>query len=226
MRIDIITAVPSLFGNFFNHSVIGKAIEKGIAELHIHDLRDYAEGKYRQIDDAPYGGGAGMILMPKPLALAIDKLKSSRNYDDIVFFLPEGDQLSQKSVNLYSQKKNLLIVCGHYKGIDQRIVDYYATKIISIGDFVVTGGEIPAALFCDAIIRVLPGAIGNEQSALEDSFQDSLLSAPVYTRPPIFKDLKVPEVLLSGNHKKILEWKMAEAERKTKNLRPDLLDPE
>ena len=223
MRIDIITAVPKVFGGFFNQSVIGKAIKNGLAEINIIDLRDFSEGKYRQIDDSPYGGGAGMILMPKPLHLAIASCFKERTYDEVIFFVPEGEKLDQETVNHYSVQKNILIVCGHYKGIDQRIVDAYSTKLISIGDFVVTGGEIPAALFTDAVIRVLPGAIGNEISALEDSFQDSLLSPPVYTRPPEYLGLKVPEVLLSGDHKKILNWKLEKAVDKTKKYRPDLL---
>lgn len=226
MIIDIITAVPKLFNGVFTESIIGKAIKSGVAEVNLVDLRDFSVGKYRQIDDAPYGGGAGMVLMPEPLSKAIETCKAKRKYDEIIFFLPEGEATNQNLINSYSTKKTILIVCGHYKGIDQRIVDRYATRTISLGDFIVTGGEIVATVFCDALIRVIPGAIGNEQSALEDSFQDGLLSPPVYTRPEEFSGMKVPEVLLSGNHKKIEEWKMEQAELKTKRLRPDLLDGE
>ncbi len=225
MKIDIISAVPKIFGDFFTTSIIGKAIENHIAEIKVHDLRNYAINKFGQIDDAPYGGGAGMVLMPKPLDDAIQYCLSQNTYDEIIFFLPEGNKINQAMVNNYSQAKKLLMVCGHYKGIDQRIVEQYATKIISIGDFVVTGGELPAALFIDAIIRVCPGAIGNEQSALEDSFQDNMLSPPVYTRPPLFNNQAVPEILLSGNHQKIAEWKHSQGMQKTLKLRPDLLDP-
>lgn len=224
MRIDIISCVPKLLDSFLSESIIGKAIKNDIVSIHIHDIREFGIGKYNQIDDSPYGGGAGMILMPEPLAKSIEKCTNEREYDEIIFFLPEGDRMDQNYVNRASQFKNILMVCGHYKGIDQRIVDSYATRIISVGDFIVTGGEIPAMLLSDAIIRLIPGAIGNEQSALEDSFQDSLLSPPVYTRPPLFKDLKVPEILLSGDHKKIAEWRLAEAFKKTSELRPDLLD--
>jgi len=224
MRIDIITSVPQLFDSFLSQSIIGKAIQKGIASIIIHDIRTFGQGKYRQIDDSPYGGGAGMILMPEPLSKCIEACQNERTYDEVIFFLPEGEQIEQAYVNRKSQAKNILMVCGHYKGIDQRIVDLYATKILSIGDFIVTGGEIPAMLLSDALVRLIPGAIGNEQSALEDSFQDGLLSPPVFTRPPVFNDLKVPEVLLSGNHKKIAEWRLEEAHKKTLLLRPDLLD--
>lgn len=225
MRIDIISAVPKLFDGFLNESIIHKAQQKGVAELNVIDLRDFSEGNYKQIDDAPYGGGAGMVLMPGPLAKAIEQLQSQVTYDEIIFFVPEGNNLDQAEINKYSQMHNLLIVCGHYKGIDQRIVDQYATQLISIGDFVVTGGEIPAALFCDAVVRVIPGAIGNEVSALEDSFQDHLLSPPVYTRPPVFQGREVPDILLSGNHQKIQDWKLKEAQKKTEKYRPDMLKP-
>ncbi len=224
IQFDIISAVPDVFGNFFNASVIGKAIKNQIAKINIINLHDYGIGKYKQVDDAPYGGGAGMVLMPEPLANAIENAKKEHHYDEIIFFLPEGETIQQSLINHYSSFKKVLIVCGHYKGIDQRIVDKYATKKISIGDFVVTGGELPAAIFVDAVIRVCPGAIGNEQSALEDSFQDNLLSPPVYTRPENFEGAKVPSVLLNGNHKLIEQWKMDSAIEKTKHLRPDLLN--
>lgn len=224
INIDIITAVPNLFGGFFTESVIGKAVKNNIATVNLINLRDYGTNKYQQIDDAPYGGGAGMVLMPEPLSNAIKDCLKEKKYDEIIFFLPEGERINQKMINQYSLSQNILIVCGHYKGIDQRIVDAYATKIISIGDFVITGGELAAALFVDAVIRVCPGAIGNEQSALEDSFQDGLLSPPVYTRPEVFNDLKVPSELLSGNHKVIANWKMDQALEKTKKWRPDMLE--
>ena len=226
MRIDIITCVPKIFDRFLTESIIGKAIKNQIVSIHIHDIRNYGIGKYRQIDDSPYGGGAGMILMPEPLAFSIESCTKQRKYDEVIFFLPEGNKIEQSYVNRASQFENILMVCGHYKGIDQRIVDLYATQILSIGDFIVTGGEIPAMLLSDAITRLIPGAIGNEQSALEDSFQDNLLSPPVYTRPPLFNELAVPKVLFSGDHKKISEWRMEQAYKKTSQLRPDLLDSE
>jgi len=224
IHFDIVTAVPKVFGAFFTESVIGRAIKNDVASVNIINLRDYGLNKYQQIDDAPYGGGAGMVLMPEPLDCAIKDCLQARKYDEIIFFLPEGEKIIQKMVNSYSVAQNILIICGHYKGIDQRIVDMYATKIISIGDFIITGGEIAAALFVDAVIRVCPGAIGDEQSALEDSFQDSLLSPPVYTRPETFNAQKVPAELLSGNHQLIANWKMEQAIEKTKKFRPDLLD--
>jgi len=224
INIDIITAVPKVFGGFFTESVIGKATKNNIAKVNIINLRDYGINKYQQIDDAPYGGGAGMVLMAEPLNNAIKDCLQEKKYDEIIFFLPEGEKINQKMINGYSLCQNILMICGHYKGIDQRIVDAYATKIISIGDFIITGGELAAALFADAVIRVCPGAIGDEQSALEDSFQDNLLSPPVYTRPEVFNNLKVPSELLSGNHKLIANWKMEQAVEKTKKWRPDMLE--
>ena len=224
MIIDIISVEPGLFDGPFSKSIVGKAQKNGIAKINIINLHDYGKGKYKQVDDAPFGGGAGMVLMPEPLSNAIEDLLKQYKYNDIIFFLPEGEVINQKIINNYSLSQRLLIICGHYKGIDQRVVDKYATKIISLGDFVVTGGEIAAIVFCDALIRIIPGAIGNEMSALEDSFQDNFLSPPVYTRPADFNGLQVPKVLLSGNHAKIEDWKLNQSISKTKLLRPDLLE--
>lgn len=224
MRIDIISASPQLLDSPFSHSIIKRAQKKGLVEIVIHDLRDYGLGNYKQIDDSPFGGGAGMVLMIEPIANCIDKLKSERNYDEIIYVTPDAPTLNQKTVNTLSLDKNLLILTGHYKGVDQRIRDIYITKEISIGDYVLTGGELPAAILVDAIVRLIPGVIGDEQSALTDSFQDNLLSPPVYTRPADYKGSKVPDVLLSGNFKKIDEWREEKALEKTKSTRPDLLD--
>ena len=224
MRIDIISASPQLLDSPFNHSIIKRAQKKGLVDIVIHDLRDYGLGNYKQIDDSPFGGGAGMVLMIEPIANCIDQLKSKRDYDEIIYVTPDAPTLNQKTVNTLSLEKNLLILTGHYKGVDQRIRDIYMTKEISIGDYVLTGGELPAAILVDAIVRLIPGVIGDEQSALTDSFQDNLLSPPVYTRPADYKGSKVPEVLLSGNFKKIDEWREEKALEKTKSTRPDLLD--
>lgn len=224
MRIDIISASPQLLDSPFNHSIIKRAKKKGLVDIVIHDLRDYGLGNYKQIDDSPFGGGAGMVLMIEPIANCIDQLKSERDYDEIIYVTPDAPTLNQKTVNTLSLEKNLLILTGHYKGVDQRIRDIYMTKEISIGDYVLTGGELPAAILVDAIVRLIPGVIGDEQSALTDSFQDNLLSPPVYTRPADYKGSKVPEVLLSGNFKKIDEWREEKALEKTKSTRPDLLD--
>lgn len=224
MRIDIISASPQLLDSPFNHSIIKRAQKKGLVDIVIHDLRNYGLGNYKQIDDSPFGGGAGMVLMIEPIANCIDQLKSERDYDEIIYVTPDAPTLNQKTVNTLSLEKNLLILTGHYKGVDQRIRDIYMTKEISIGDYVLTGGELPAAILVDAIVRLIPGVIGDEQSALTDSFQDNLLSPPVYTRPADYKGSKVPEVLLSGNFKKIDEWREEKALEKTKSTRPDLLD--
>ena len=224
MRIDIISASPQLLDSPFSHSIIKRAQKKGLVEIVIHDLRDYGLGNYKQIDDSPFGGGAGMVLMIEPIANCIDKLKSERNYGEIIYVTPDAPTLNQKTVNTLSLDKNLLILTGHYKGVEQRIRDIYITKEISIGDYVLTGGELPAAILVDAIVRLIPGVIGDEQSALTDSFQDNLLSPPVYTRPADYKGSKVPDVLLSGNFKKIDEWREEKALEKTKSTRPDLLD--
>lgn len=224
MRIDIISASPQLLDSPFSHSIIKRAQKKGLVEIVIHDLRDYGLGNYKQIDDSPFGGGAGMVLMIEPIANCINKLKSERNYDEIIYVTPDAQTLNQKTVNSLSLEQNLLILTGHYKGVDQRIRDLFVTKEISIGDYVLTGGELPAAILVDAIVRLIPGVIGDEQSALTDSFQDNLLSPPVYTRPADYQGSKVPDVLLSGNFKKIDEWREEKAIEKTKSTRPDLLN--
>ena len=224
MRIDIITVLPELLQSPFNHSIIQRAKDKGLVEIHIHALRDYADNKYKQVDDYPYGGGAGMVIMPSPLAKCIEKLKAERSYDEIIFLTPDGLPAKQKLVNTLSLTENLLIISGHYKGIDQRIRDKYVTFEISIGDFVVTGGEIPTALLVDGIVRLIPGVISNEESALSDSFQDGLLAPPVYTRPAEFEGMKVPDVLLSGNFKEIENWRLEQAEKRTQEKRPDLFN--
>ncbi len=198
-------------------------MEKGLAEVHFHQLRDWSIGKHRQVDDEPYGGGAGMVMMVEPLDKCISELKSQRNYDEIIYLTPEGETLNQKIANTLSIKENLMLICGHYKGIDQRVRDLHITKEISIGDYVLTGGELAACVLADSIIRLLPGVLNDEQSALTDSFQDNLLSPPIYTRPEEYKGLKVPEVLLSGNFGKIEEWRYEEALRVTRERRPDLL---
>ena len=223
MRIDIISAVPALLESVFAGSIIGRAREKGLAEIHLHDLHDYGLGKYKQIDDYMYGGGAGMVLRPEPLDAVIEKLKSERNYDEIVFMTPDAPLLNQNTVNELSLKQNLMIIAGHYKGIDERIRQLHVTREISIGDYVLSGGELPAAVLADAIIRLIPGVLNDETSALTDSFQNGLLSAPVYTRPAEFKGMKVPDILLSGNHAAIEKWRDEMALKKTEKVRPDLL---
>ena len=223
MRIDIISVLPELMESPFQTSILKRAMEKGLAEVHFHQLRDWSIGKHRQVDDEPYGGGAGMVMMVEPLDKCISELKSQRNYDEIIYLTPEGETLNQKIANTLSIKENLMLICGHYKGIDQRVRDLHITKEISIGDYVLTGGELAACVLADAIIRLLPGVLNDEQSALTDSFQDNLLSPPIYTRPEEYKGLKVPEVLLSGNFGKIEEWRYEEALRVTRERRPDLL---
>ncbi|MEX0845982.1 MAG: tRNA (guanosine(37)-N1)-methyltransferase TrmD [Balneolaceae bacterium] len=224
MRIDIISAVPALLESPLNHSIIKRAINKELAEIHVHDLRDYTEDKHNKIDDYPYGGEAGMVLTPQPVFSCIEKLLSERDYDELIFTAPDGDVFEQKDANALSIKKNILILCGHYKGVDQRVRDELITKEYSIGDYVLSGGEIPALVITDAIVRLLPGVLGDAESALNDSFQDGLLEAPVYTRPAEFKGLKVPDILLSGDHKKVADWKKQQAEKKTKERRIDLYE--
>lgn len=224
MRIDIISVLPELMESPFKTSILKRAMEKELAEVHFHQLRDWSVGKHRQIDDESYGGGAGMVMMVEPLDKCISELKSQRNYDEIIYLTPDGETLNQKTANTLSIKKNLIFLCGHYKGIDQRVRDLHITKEISIGDYVLTGGELAACVLADSIIRLLPGVLNDEQSALTDSFQDNLLSPPIYTRPEEYKGLKVPEVLLSGNFGKIEEWKYEEAIRITRERRPDLLE--
>ena len=223
MRIDIITIFPDFFSNFFNYSIINRAQKNNIVELHIHNLRDYSDNKQRSVDDYQYGGGAGMVMTIQPIDKCINTLKSQRNYDEIIFLSPDGHTLNQKICNKLSINENLILLCGHYKGIDQRIRDIHITKEISIGDYVLTGGEVAAAILVDAVVRLIPGVISDETSALTDSFQDNLLAPPIYTRPSNFNGHKVPDILLSGNEQKINTWRDEESLRKTKAYRPDLL---
>jgi tRNA (guanine37-N1)-methyltransferase len=224
MRIDIISVLPELMESPFQTSILKRAVQKGLAEVHFHQLRDWSVGKHRKVDDEPYGGGAGMVMLAEPLDRCISDLKSQRNYDEIIYLTPDGVTLNQKIANTLSIKDNLIFLCGHYKGIDQRVRDLHITKEISIGDYVLTGGELAACVLADSVIRLLPGVLNDEQSALTDTFQDNLLSPPIYTRPEEYKGLKVPEVLLSGNFRKIEEWRHDEAVRITQERRPDLLD--
>ena len=224
MRIDIISAVPNLLESPFNHSIIQRAQKNGFLEIEIHDLRNYGLGNYKQIDDTQFGGGAGMVLMIEPIANCIEKLQKERQYDEVIYMTPDAKTLNQSTANTLSLKENLLILTGHYKGIDHRIREKFITKEISIGDYVLTGGELAAAVLVDSIVRLIPGVIGDEQSALTDSYQDNLLSPPVYTRPANFKGLKVPDVLLSGNFPKIEAWRSEKAYERTQKIRPDLLD--
>ncbi|QHI39344.1 tRNA (guanine-N(1)-)-methyltransferase [Kordia antarctica] len=224
MRIDIISVVPDLLKSPFEASILKRAIDKGIVEVHVHNLRDYAVGNYKSIDDYQFGGGAGMVMMIGPIDQCISDLKAERDYDEIIYMTPDGKTLNQGISNELSLKGNIMILCGHYKGVDQRVRDHFITREISIGDYVLSGGELGAAVLCDSIIRLIPGVLGNETSALTDSFQDNLLAPPVYTRPANYNDWEVPEVLLSGNFPKIEAWREEEAYQRTKKLRPDLLD--
>jgi len=224
MRIDIITVSPELLQSPFQHSMMKRAIDKGLAEVHFHNLREYGIGSYKKLDDMQFGGGAGMVLMIEPIDKCISKLQSERSYDEIIYMTPDAPTLSQGIANSLSLKENVIILTGHYKGVDQRVRDKFITKEISIGDYVLTGGELAAAVLCDAVVRLIPGVLGDEQSALTDSFQDNLLSPPVYTRPAEYKDMKVPEVLLSGNFPKIDAWRTEKAYERTAQIRPDLLD--
>lgn len=226
MRIDILTVVPELLESPLSHSIVKRAREKGLVEINMINLRDFTADKYKTVDDYAYGGGAGMVLMIEPVFRAIEKLKSEREYDEIIYTTPEGEKFNQKTANLLSLKNNLIILAGHYKGVDQRIRDRLITMEISIGDFVLSGGELPAAIITDAIVRLIPGAMSDEQSALSDSFQDDLLAPPVYTRPADFKGWKVPDILLSGHSAEIEKWRHEQSIRKTRELRPDLTDNE
>lgn len=223
MYIDIITLHPGLLESPFQHSIVKRAIEKKLAEINIINLRNYGLGHYKQVDDAPFGGGAGMVMSIEPIANCIEELKAKRTYDDIIYLTPDGEHFNQKMANSLSMHQNIILLCGHYKGVDERVRELYITKEISVGDYVLSGGELPAAILCDAIIRLLPGAISDETSALSDSFQDNLLAPPVYTRPADYKGLKVPDVLLSGNPKQIDSWRHEQSIEKTKKRRPDLL---
>lgn len=224
MRIDIITAVPELLESPLNHSIVKRARDKGLVEIVVHNLRDYSEDKHRRVDDYSFGFGAGMVLQIEPIDRAITALKSERNYDEVIYTSPDGEPFTQKMANNYSMAENLIILCGHYKGVDHRVREHLITREITVGDYVLTGGELPAAIMTDAIVRLLPGAIGDEMSALSDSFQDNLLAPPVYTRPVEYKGWKVPDILLSGHQAKIETWEHEQALERTRMLRPHLLD--
>lgn len=224
MRIDIITVLPEMLDGFINTSILARAQKKGLVEVYVHNLRDYTTDKHHRVDDYPFGGFAGMVMQCQPIDACISKLTTERTYDQIIFTTPDGEKFDQPMANELSLSKNLIILCGHYKGIDYRIREHLITKEVSIGDYVLTGGEIAAAAMSDAIVRLVPGVLSDEQSALSDSFQDNLLAAPVYTRPSDYKGWKVPEILLSGNEAKIKEWELQQSYERTKRLRPDLLE--
>lgn len=224
MRIDILTVVPELLDSPLGHSIVGRAIKKGIVDIKVHNLRKYGVGPRRNVDDYSYGGDAGMVMMVEPVFRMIEELSSERRYDEVIYLSPDGERLTQSISNELSLKENIILLCGHYKGIDHRIREHLVTREISVGDYVVSGGEIPAALLADSIVRLLPGALTDETSALSDSFQDGLLSAPVYTRPAEFNGWKVPDVLLSGNPKLIRDWQDSQAIERTRSLRPEMLD--
>ena len=223
MRIDILTIFPEMFSGPFSHSIVKRAIDKQLAGIHLHDIRDYALDKHRRVDDYPFGGGAGMVMMIEPVERCINALRAERQYDEIIYMSPDGELLDQPLANRLSASRNLLVLCGHYKGVDERIREHLITMEISVGNYVLSGGELPAAMLCDALIRLIPGVLGDETSALSDSFQDNLLSPPVYTRPADYKGWKVPDVLLSGHDRKIAEWRHEQALERTKERRPDLL---
>lgn len=223
MRIDIITVLPELLTSPFEASILKRAIEKDLVEVHLHNLRDYTSGNYKQVDDYQFGGGAGMVMMIEPIDKCISHLKAERTYDEVIYMTPDGETLNQSIANQISLKKNLIILCGHYKGVDQRVRDMHVTREISIGDYVLSGGELAAAVLCDAIIRLLPGVLNDETSALTDTFQDNLLAPPVYTRPSEYKGMEVPKILLSGDFPKIEKWREEQALERTQKRRPDLL---
>lgn len=224
MRIDIITVLPELLRSPFEASILKRAIDKGLVEVHLHNLRDYSTNKHKNVDDYQFGGGAGMVMMVEPIDACISKLKNERNYDEVIYMTPDGETLNQGISNQMSMLENIIILCGHYKGVDQRVRDHFITREISIGDYVLSGGELAAAVLSDSIIRLIPGVLSNETSALTDSFQDNLLSPPIYTRPSDYKGWKVPDVLLSGNFAKIDKWREDKAIEHTKNRRPGLLE--
>ncbi|MBO7724085.1 MAG: tRNA (guanosine(37)-N1)-methyltransferase TrmD [Paludibacteraceae bacterium] len=227
MRIDIITLLPELLDSFLNHSIVKRAKSKGLVEIEVHNLRDFSsDERHRRVDDYPFGGGAGMVMQIEPIFKAIKKLTSERQYDEIIYTSPDGEMFDQPMANSLSMKENIIILCGHYKGVDQRVRDFLITREISIGSFVLTGGELPAAVMTDAIVRLIPGAIGDEQSALSDSFQDNLLAPPQYTRPAEFNGWRVPDVLLSGHEANIENWRLQQSIERTQRLRPDLLEKE
>ena len=224
MRIDIITLFPDLIKSPFESSILKRAMNSGKADIHFHNLRNYATNKHKQVDDYPFGGGAGMVMMVQPIDRCIKMLKKSRNYDSIIYLTPDGEKLNQKKINHFSTLENIIMLCGHYKGVDQRVRDYLITDEISIGDFVLSGGELAATILCDCIVRLIPGVLGDESSALTDSFQDDLLAAPIYTRPANYKGWKVPDVLLSGNSSLINNWREEKSLKNTQKRRPDLLN--
>lgn len=224
MRIDILTVLPQMIEGMINCSIVKRAQDKGLAEIHLHNLRDYTTNKWRRVDDYPFGGEAGMVMQIEPIDRAISSLKNERDYDEVIYTSPDGETFNQPMANRLSLLDNLIILCGHYKGIDYRIREHLITKEVSVGDYVLTGGELAAAIITDAVVRIIPGAIGDEQSALSDSFQDNLLAPPVYTRPADYKGWKVPDVLLSGHQRKIEEWRLQQAQERTARLRPDLLE--
>lgn len=224
MRLDILTLFPNMMSMFFEESILKRAQKKGIVEVAIHDLHDYSLTRYGSIDDYPYGGSAGMVMGVEPLANCIEELQSQRHYDEVIYTAPDGEMFSQPMANELSLKGNLIILCGHYKGIDERVREHFITREISIGDYVLTGGELAGAVICDAVIRLIPGVIGDEQSALDDSFQNGLVAPPEYTRPPEFRGWKVPDILLSGNHAKIEQWRYEQSIERTRQRRPDLLE--
>ncbi|MBK6445916.1 MAG: tRNA (guanosine(37)-N1)-methyltransferase TrmD [Bacteroidetes bacterium] len=226
MRFDILSVVPGLLDSPFAHSIVKRAIQKNLAEVYVHNIRDYATNKHKTVDDSPYGGGAGMVMMIEPVAACIEKLKSEREYDEIIYMSPDGELLDQKIANQLSMKGNIIILCGHYKGIDERIREHLITREISVGNYVLSGGEIAAAVVVDAVIRLLPGVLNDETSALSDSFQDDLLAPPAYTRPAEFRGWKVPDILLSGNTPEVDKWRHEKSIERTKQRRPDLLKGE
>ncbi|HAT66632.1 tRNA (guanosine(37)-N1)-methyltransferase TrmD [Aureisphaera sp. CAU 1614] len=224
MRFDIITVLPELIQSPFEASILKRAMEKELVEVHFHNLRDYATNKYKQVDDYQFGGGAGMVMMIEPIDKCISGLKAERDYDEIIYMTPDGETLNQGIANELSLKGNMIILCGHYKGVDQRVRDHFITREISVGDYVLSGGELAAAILCDTVIRLIPGVLSNETSALTDSFQDDLLAPPIYTRPAEYKGWKVPDILLSGHTAKIDEWREAQSVKRTEEKRPDLLN--
>lgn len=223
MRIDIITVLPEMFESPLNCSILKRARDKGLVEIHVHNLRDYTTNKHRKVDDYPFGGEAGMVMSVQPIDACISSLKAERNYDEVIFMTPDGETFDQPMANSLSLLENIIILCGHYKGVDYRVREHFITREISIGDYVLTGGELPALCVTDALVRLIPGVIGDEQSALSDSFQDNMLAPPVYTRPADYNGWKVPEILLSGHEAKIAEWRYEQAMERTRRLRPDLL---
>ncbi len=224
MRIDLLTVVPEMLEAFFGSSILKRAQDKGLAEIYVHNLRDYTTSRHRKVDDYPFGGEAGMVMQIQPIDACISALKAERDYDEVIFMTPDGEQFNQQIANSLSLLENVIILCGHYKGVDWRVREHLITREISIGDYVLTGGELPGAVVADAVVRLLPGVIGDEQSALSDSFQDGLLAPPVYSRPAEYKGWRVPDILLSGHEAKIAEWRYEQALERTRRLRPDLLE--